>query len=98
MDNAASAANTGDQPAIIACQSALPRTGPKPTRTILPSTTNDATFEPEAMKAALGIGAPWYTSGAQRWNGAAVILKPKQTSVITMPTMSNGCPSPAANF
>jgi hypothetical protein len=27
--------------------------------TIFPSTTNDATFEPDAMKAALGTGAPW---------------------------------------
>ena len=58
MDNAASTASTGDQPASIACQAALPRMGANPTRTIFPKTTNEATFDAEAMKPALGTGAP----------------------------------------
>src|SRR2546430_529588 len=52
MDNAASTASTGDQPASIACQAALPRTGANPTRTIFPKTTNEATFDADAMKPA----------------------------------------------
>src|SRR5206468_9312901 len=98
IDNAASAASTGDQPATIACQSALPFTGAKPMNTIFPSTTNDATFEPEAMNAALGTGAPWYASGAHRWKGAAAILNANPTSVITIPTASNGWTDVAACF
>ena len=35
------------------------QTGPKPTSTIFPRTTNDATFEAEAMKATEAAGAPW---------------------------------------
>ena len=58
MESAASTASSGAQPGSSACQPALPCSGAKPTRTIFPSTTKDATFEPEAMKAALEIGAP----------------------------------------
>ncbi len=43
-----------------------------------------ATLEPDAMNAALGAGAPWYTSGAQKWNGAAATLKPRPMAVVTM--------------
>src|SRR6266704_5119870 len=98
IDNAASAASTGDQPATIACQSALPCIGANPTSTIFPSTTNDATLEPEAINAALGTGAPWYASGAQRWNGTAAILNAKPIRVMTMPTASNGWTDAVANF
>ena len=40
------------------------------------------------MKAATGAGAPWYTSGAQIWKGAAEILnaKPTNISAADMPT------------
>ncbi len=66
--------------------------------TIFPSTTNDATFEPEAMNAALGTGAPWYASGAHKWNGAAAILNAKPTSVMTIPTASSGSTDIVANL
>src|SRR5438270_725793 len=64
-------------------------------------TKKPATFDPEAMNAALGIGAPWYTSGAHRWKGAAAILKPNPTMVMTNARISNGsraspCPCTAA--
>ena len=58
IESAASAARIGAQPATNPCHAALPWAGVKPTSTIFPRTTNDATFEPEAMNAALGIGAP----------------------------------------
>ncbi len=38
-----------------------------------------ATFTPDAIHATLGLGAPWYTSGVQKWNGTAATLKPKPT-------------------
>ena len=41
-----------------------------------------------AMKAVIGVGAPSYTSGAQKWNGAAEILKPKPINNIITPTNS----------
>ena len=43
------------------------------------SPTKPATFTPEAIQATLGLGAPWYTSGAQKWNGTAATLNPKPT-------------------
>src|SRR3990172_8842527 len=41
--------------------------------------------KPAALEAvdrnpATGVGAPWYTSGAQKWNGTAETLKPNPTS------------------
>ena len=27
--------------------------------------------------AVTGVGAPWYTSGHQKWKGTAAVLKPK---------------------
>src|SRR6476661_7696915 len=32
------------------------------------------------MNAVMGVGAPWYTSGVQVWNGTAATLKPSPTS------------------
>ena len=49
-----------------------------------------ATLELEAMNAALGAGAPWYTSGAQKWNGNAATLKPKPITVVTMAISRSG--------
>src|SRR2546422_11749094 len=47
-----------------------------------------AAFGPADRNAVTGVGAPWYTSGAHIWNGAAEILKPKPTSInaAAMPT------------
>ena len=43
------------------------------------SAAKAATLPAEAMNAVTGVGAPWYTSGVQTWNGAAAILKPRPT-------------------
>src|SRR3982750_3914749 len=42
---------------------------------------NAAAFGPADMNALTGAGAPWYTSGAQTWNGAAETLNAKPTSI-----------------
>src|SRR5690554_4011424 len=38
-----------------------------------------------AMNATTGVGAPWYTSGTQVWNGAAPSLNNSPTSTSTAP-------------
>src|SRR5262245_40979361 len=47
------------------------------TRRIAP---NAATFVHAAMNAVTGVGAPWYTSGIQLWNGAMPALNSSPTS------------------
>jgi hypothetical protein len=47
-------------------------------------------LDAEAINAALVAGAPWYTSGAQKWNGAAATLKPKPIVVVTIAIASSG--------
>src|SRR5579884_2449829 len=42
---------------------------------------NAAAFGPADMKSVTGAGAPWYTSGAQIWNGAADTLNAKPTNI-----------------
>ena len=37
------------------------------------------------MKEVTGVGAPWYTSGVQVWNGTAATLNPRPTSSSAMP-------------
>ena len=39
-----------------------------------------AALDTTAKKAVTGVGAPWYTSGAHMWNGAAAILKATPTT------------------
>ena len=39
------------------------------------STEKPATLGPTEKKAAIGVGAPWYTSGVHMWKGAAETLK-----------------------
>src|SRR5690606_3256953 len=46
------------------------------------STANPAALEAVERKPATAVGAPSYTSGAQKWKGTAEILKPKPTSTI----------------
>src|SRR5512137_526355 len=43
------------------------------------STANPAALEAVDKKPATGVGAPSYTSGAQKWKGTAEILKPNPT-------------------
>src|SRR5436190_19970107 len=58
---------------------------------------NAAAFGPADMKAATGAGAPWYTSGAHTWKGAAEILNAKPTNINAADTptsdMEPACPA-----
>ena len=42
---------------------------------------NAAAFGPAERNAVTGVGAPWYTSGAQIWNGAADTLNASPTNI-----------------
>src|ERR1043166_9783547 len=53
----------------------------------LSNTMKLATFDPVAMTAVTGVGAPWYASGAQRWNGTTATLKPRPAIVKTSPSI-----------
>ncbi len=46
---------------------------------------NTASLTPAAMNPVIGVGAPWYTSGAQAWNGAIASLNAKPTPTIATP-------------
>lgn len=54
------------------------------------NTANAAVFTVADMKAVTGSGAPSYTSGVQRWNGAAATLNASPTSSRATPDMNNG--------
>src|SRR5512144_1945984 len=45
------------------------------------STANPAAFEAVDKNPATGVGAPSYTSGAQKWNGTMDTLKPIPTRI-----------------
>src|SRR3990172_12528094 len=47
---------------------------PKKKRVI---TAKPAALGATDRKAVTGVGAPWYTSGHQKWNGTDAVLKPK---------------------
>src|SRR5262249_60382100 len=47
-----------------------------------------AAFGPVLINPVTMVGAPSYTSGVHRWNGALAILKPNPTSIIAAPTNS----------
>ena len=44
-------------------------------------TAKPAAFDAVDRKPETGVGAPSYTSGAQKWNGTKEILKPRPTSI-----------------
>src|SRR4051794_41495687 len=44
-------------------------------------TAKAAAFGPAERNAETGVGAPWYTSGAQIWKGAAETLKASPTNI-----------------
>src|SRR5260370_28518663 len=52
---------------------------------------------PVERNAATGAGAPWYTSGAQPWNGAAEILNAKPTKINAAATPTSPAGAPPAN-
>ena len=54
-------------------------------------TAKAAALGPADMNAATGAGAPWYTSGAQIWNGAAETLNatPTKISPAATPTIES---------
>ena len=49
------------------------------------SATKAAVLPTEPMSAVTGVGAPWYTSAVQVWNGTSDTLKPKPTSSNAIP-------------
>ena len=49
---------------------------------------NAATLVQAAMKPVTGVGAPWYTSGVQEWNGAAPTLNSSPTAIKPTPASS----------
>src|SRR5271157_5704007 len=50
------------------------------------NTANAAALGPADRNAATGVGAPWYTSGAQIWNGAADTLNASPTNIMAAAT------------
>src|SRR5213076_1752722 len=62
----------------------------KPKRTIVSRATNPPAFDATDRNAVTGVGAPSYVSGAQKWNGTALILNANPTSVRKIATANNG--------
>ena len=52
--------------------------------------TNPPAFDATDRNAVTGVGAPSYVSGAQKWNGTALILNANPTSVRKIATANNG--------
>src|SRR2546430_7866179 len=52
------------------------------------SPPNAATLVHAAMNAVIGVGAPWYTSGVQTWNGTAAALNSSPIDTIARPVYS----------
>src|SRR6266849_7255130 len=55
--------------------------GPNAARNTRSRMANAAALGPTEKKPEIGAGAPWYTSGAHIWKGAAEILNPKPTNM-----------------
>src|SRR5438046_2939728 len=66
IEKTAITASNGTQPEANARHAPLPSAPANPTIITLPRMKKLATLEPDAMSAALGVGAPSYASGAQR--------------------------------
>src|SRR5262245_47005072 len=74
--------------------------GSNAVRKIRRNTANAAAFGPAERNAVTGVGAPWYTSGAQTWNGDAETLNasPTNISAAASPTNSGfGASGPVIN-
>src|SRR5690606_1531180 len=76
IDNAEIPATTGPQSST--------RSGKADTRT-LTSAANPPILATAAMNPTTPAGAPWYTSGAQLWKGAAVTLNARPTTTRPIP-------------
>src|SRR5438552_588545 len=95
MLNAAMTASSIVQPEAKWPQNAEPSNPANPTKSTFSKTKKLATFEPVAIKAVTGVGAPSYASGAHKWNGTTATLNPNPTMVNSIPVTSNGLiPSP----
>src|SRR5690242_5871623 len=70
--------------------------GSRPPRKIRSNTAKAAAFGPTVRNAETGAGAPWYTSGAQPWKGAAEILnaRPTKISAAATPIKASGGGAP----
>src|ERR1039458_3506264 len=90
IDTVATRASTGTQPRTMWGSAAVPSAPANPRTASWKKMKKLATLEADAMNAALGAGAPWYTSGAQKWNGAAATLKPRPMVVVTMAMTRSG--------
>src|SRR3712207_3923425 len=61
-----------------------------PSRRTRRRTAKIAALGATERKAAALVGAPWYASGVQKWNGAAETLKAKPETRRTRPTRATG--------
>src|SRR6184192_1412178 len=52
--------------------------------------TNPPAFDATDRNAVTGVGAPSYVSGAQKWNGTALILNANPTRVRKIATANSG--------
>src|SRR5438128_3794386 len=64
--------------------------GKNPKITTESSATKPPAFDDTDRNAVTGVGAPSYVSGAQKWNGTALILNAKPAIVRKPATRSNG--------
>src|SRR4051794_29742316 len=53
-------------------------------------TAKAAAFVATAMNEVTGVGAPWYTSGVQVWNGATEHLNARPTEASATPVSRSG--------
>src|SRR5215469_13680863 len=63
--------------------------GPRAVVKTRTNAANAAALGPTDMNSVTGAGAPWYTSGAQIWNGAADTLNAKPTNISAAAVPSN---------
>ena len=54
------------------------------------SATKPPAFDATDRNAVTGVGAPWYVSGVQKWNGTALTLNAKPPSVRKIATAKSG--------
>src|SRR3954454_21433134 len=62
---------------------------PKATYSTRSRAPKAATLVQAAISAVTGVGAPWYTSGVQTWNGTAAILNSSATETMARPLNSS---------